>query len=270
MEVLWANLTWPEIKEATIDDAIVLIPVGSMEQHGQHLPISTDSINCFEIVQRAAQKVSDKVKVLVTPALWAGYSAHHMNFPGTISLEVNTLSTVVFQICKCIYAHGFKRIVLVNGHGGNNSALQVASQEIGEKLHFPAVVIKLLDLLKDHIQEVRRSRPSAYRSHAGELETSLQLVFSPSLIKKNKFRKVDTYPSSEYKGKFFVYDGNWEVMTATGGVGDPSLASKDKGEKLIDIAVSELANFLTEFRTWDLMGFWPPQTRKLDNTTSTE
>ncbi|MGY5858023.1 MAG: creatininase family protein, partial [Candidatus Thorarchaeota archaeon] len=122
MKYLLAKMTWPEVEEILKETDIVLVPVGSTEQHGPALPVDTDAYITTELTLLLAEKIWSKQKVVVAPTMSFGYSPHHMDFKGTISLNESTLANVYVDICKSLDHHGFKKIILVNGHGGNETA----------------------------------------------------------------------------------------------------------------------------------------------------
>jgi len=118
--MLWQDHTWPELADAARKGYLVVQPCGSTEQHGKHLPVDTDSAIVFEVAQRAADEVG---RTLVLPCLHYGLSSHHLDFPGTVSLSLETYTTLFRDIARCVAHHGFKILILLNGHGGNTAAL---------------------------------------------------------------------------------------------------------------------------------------------------
>ena len=123
----WAELRWPEMKQLDRANTVVILPTGSMEQHGPHLPLQVDHF----IANRLAEDLEKRMpEVLILPPVWAGASAHHMDFPGTITLRPRVFIDLLREICGCLRHHGFRRIVLLNGHGGNRSILEVLAQEL--------------------------------------------------------------------------------------------------------------------------------------------
>jgi creatinine amidohydrolase len=121
--VIWSELTAAELRDKARADAIVLLPVASIEQHGPHLPVGVDSILCEGICRRAAEAMAAEIPVLVAPTLWCGMAEHHMAFGGTFSFDLSTYRSVLIALTSSIERHGFKRLIIVNGHGGNIAAL---------------------------------------------------------------------------------------------------------------------------------------------------
>ena len=125
-EVLLYKLTRPEVEEYLKENDIVLFPTGSTEQHGKHIAIDNDAFTALEVSKRVAEKTG----VLVAPVMPFGYSPHHMAFSGTITLPFETLLQVYKEVCKSLMKHGFKKIVIMNGHGGNSNVIAEALRRI--------------------------------------------------------------------------------------------------------------------------------------------
>ena len=121
-------------------DAMVILPVASLEQHGPHLPVEVDSMLGEAVAVRAARKIGERgQQALVLPVLWTGLSEHHMSFGGTITLDVPTFAAVIEGVCRSVLRHGFKRNILLNAHGGNENALRTITDELTPKLGAPIV-----------------------------------------------------------------------------------------------------------------------------------
>ncbi|NJO33403.1 MAG: creatininase family protein, partial [Rhodospirillales bacterium] len=121
--VMWKELTAAELRDKAQAGAIVLLPVASMEQHGPHLPVGVDTILCEAVCKAAAEAAASEVPVVVAPTLWCGLAEHHMAYGGTFTFDIPTYQAVLLAFLKSIGRHGFKRVLIVNGHGGNISAL---------------------------------------------------------------------------------------------------------------------------------------------------
>jgi creatinine amidohydrolase len=150
------SLSWTEIKKANLASKIVILPLGSFEQHGPHLPFTTDS----DIVTAIAQAVECRQpkKVLLLPTLWVGHSTHHLAFPGTLSVHQMPYIQLIVELCSSIAQMGAKKIFLLNGHGGNDVPARTALREL--KSQFPVVQFVFASywtLATKTIQEVRES-----------------------------------------------------------------------------------------------------------------
>src|SRR5262245_17324355 len=140
LEMEWRKLRAEQLRERARADAIVILPVASLEQHGPHLPVEVDSMLGETVALRAARKMVERGQpVLVLPVLWTGLSEHHMSFGGTITLDFPAFAAVVEGVVRSVLRHGFKRIVLLNAHGGNENALRTITDELTPKLGVPIV-----------------------------------------------------------------------------------------------------------------------------------
>lgn len=249
-EASWGCKSAPEI--ASIggrDGSILVLPVGSIEQHGNHLPVATDSILVSEIAHLGAERVMDDVPIVVAPTVWSGYSPHHLSFGGTLSLEYDHLMDVLEDIAKTGVQNGFDAVLLLNGHGGNKSAVGGAVNTIGTA--HPSVEITGLtyfDLADSFIDEIRDSK-SGGMAHAGEFETSLMLHLREDLVDQN--REAEYFDRSyDLAGDDLVEGGPlsiyrpFEEYTESGAIGDPDLASAEKGTEIYTRLGDELETLL--------------------------
>jgi creatinine amidohydrolase len=227
-KVLWQELRRSEIQRAVEADAIVIIPVGSTEQHGNHLPLNTDTNCCFSIAQRAAQAI-DEFPILVLPPIWTGYSPHHMAYPGTITLKYHTLVELITQVAASVHAHGFKKILLLNGHGGNSAIVAVTRAKLADEEGISAMSYTYWDMpsVPEEMEAVSQS-DKGFIGHAAEIETSLQLYLQPELVDKDAAVWVP---------------GLW---------GDPSTATREKGERIFNAALEALVKILREYHSGTL------------------
>lgn len=179
----WEELTTREIDDLDRDRTIVILPLGSVEQHGNHLPLGTDTILAHAVALAAALETRDAV---VLPPPWYGFSAHHMRFPGSITLRVETLMAMVEDIAASVISHGFGRILIVNGHGGNNGAIDVLASTLGHKHYGTARIAALtyFQLAREAIADLRQSETGGM-GHAGEFETALLQHLRPKLECEN-------------------------------------------------------------------------------------
>jgi len=176
-----AHMSWADVEEFLKGSDMAIIPLGSIEQHGPQTPLGTDFLDALELALLVAQQA----EVVVAPALMVGYSEHHMGFPGTLTISTDTLQQVVFEVSQSLIRHGFKKIMLLNRHGGNNTAVNIAIQRINHETEATAVDISGLQPLE------KPELPPAPQIdwHAGVGETSLMLYLTPSLVDMSKARK---------------------------------------------------------------------------------
>jgi len=254
----WEELTSPEIDALDRDATVVLLPVGSVEQHGNHMPLGTDTMLAHAVSLAAAEKAGDAI---VMPSPSYGFSAHHMRFAGSVTLRVETFMGLVEDIVGSAVAHGFRRILIVNGHGGNNGAVDVLSSVLGHRHYGKARIAGLtyFALARDAIAALRKSQPGGM-GHACEFETSMIQHIRPELVKID--RAVTIYPDAG--SNYLTTDllGSSAVRTyhdfgdlsPTGTLGDPSLASPEAGAAFFDAVTRELATFIEDFRGWRIRG----------------
>ncbi len=162
-KVLWETLRRSEFERAVKEDAIVIIPVASIEQHGNHLPVNTDTNCCFTIAQRTAQAI-DEFPVLVLPPIWTGYSPHHMSHPGSITLKYHTFVELLTQVAVSVHAHGFKKILFLNGHAGNSPVIAAMRTKLAAEEGFSSLGYNYWDLpsVAEEIKKVSGIGPKTF------------------------------------------------------------------------------------------------------------
>lgn len=253
IETSIGGLTYPEIQAtAERSGSIFVLPVGSVEQHGHHLPTATDTILVDAVAQHGAERVADEVPVLVAPPVWSGYSPHHQGFGGTLTLEFESLLHVVEDLADAAVEMGFDAVLLLNGHGGNIPLVNAAVSTIGDEHGDVAVTgLTYFQLAEPFIDDVRESERGGI-AHAGEFETSLMYHLRPELVRDDRIRS--TYGTDPYahagdemfdRGPLSVYRP-FEEYTETGEIGDPTLASAEKGEELFDRLLDEFEVVLAQ------------------------
>ncbi len=255
MRVLWSELRSPELKELAAQNAIVLVPTGAMEQHGPHLPVGADALIAHEISRRVCEEVHDKTVAVYLPALWVGYSPQHVEFAGTVTLEAETFLRLICDICRSIWYQGFRRILLLNSHGKNRDLLGTAVAELKYRYDVSVAQINYWNLVTKYLEEWRVSKVGGI-NHAGEMETSLMLHLYKDLIHMPDARKQFIAPASPYLGRDLTVSGavklerNLAELSASGVVGDPTVATNARGKELFDCIVAEISRFLLEFDAW--------------------
>lgn len=251
----WAGSTYEEI--TTIGeqgDSVLVVPIGSIEQHGRHLPVATDTLLVDAIVSRTGEHLTenDDVPFLVTPTIWTGYSPHHMDFGGTLTAPFGTLLAVLTDVIESGLENGFDSVLIVNGHGGNTSLIAAATSEVGSAASDREILsCTYFELAVPFVDEIRDSDIGGI-AHGGEFETSLMLHLRPDLVKQE--RTNVTYRGEPYThasremfdtGTLSPYR-SFAEMSETGELGDPTLATPEKGEELLANLVAELATIIRE------------------------
>lgn len=258
--VSWAGKTYPEIRSVgESDGSVLVVPVGSIEQHGPHMPVATDVLLADAVARGGADAASDEgVPVLVTPPVWTGSSDHHLHWGGTISIEVVTMLSVLNQVARSALQNGFDAIFFLNGHGGNSAIVNAATKTVGTEHPDVQVIATTYYFLAEPIAEELRDSRYGGMSHAGEFETSLVLHLAPELVRESEYA-VDyrEEPKGGYDGAFhdFFSHGPLSVYHAAdaregpGTTGDPTAATADKGAAIYEFLVEEVSSLLAEIST---------------------
>ena len=243
-----SDLTWPKV-QALSKDTPVVIPVAALEQHGHHLPLFTDSMLLGEIVRRAAEKVADRV--LFAPLMWLGNSDHHLDFAGTLSAPPRVYIDLLNGLAENFLAHGFKRIVFLNGHGGNDVPGRQAIFEVRQQHRQRSDLLLLFATYWNLAPDLRASVPGLvqrHMSHACEWETSMILRLAPHLV-----GDISKLASIESGNAFDPASRGWitKDRTAPGHIGDPRAATAEKGEALLQAFAAGAVAFLERVLAWD-------------------
>lgn len=257
--VQWQVQTRPDIAACDRERTVVVLPLGAVEQHGLHMPLGTDTMLAAAVAEGAARRLAGTVPVLLLPPPWYGYSPHHMSFPGTVTLSSATFMAMVKDIAGSVLAHGFRRLALVNGHGGNVSVLDVVASDLGHAWHRRARIAAAtyFALVAHRAPEFRESAVGGM-GHACEFETSLMLHLAGEAVRME--RAETCYP--ETNSPFLATDLfgrslartyiDFADLSATGTFGDPGLASAEKGARIFASCVEELSRFLADFAQWPI------------------
>ncbi|MEW6263086.1 MAG: creatininase family protein [Thermodesulfobacteriota bacterium] len=251
----YGKLTWPEIKEMD-KDRVVILPVGAMEDHGPHLPLDTDNLIIWEIAKGISEKIPDEV--LLLPLIPFGFNEHHKDFPGVIYIQPETLLHFVVDITSSLAYHGFRRILILNGHGSNHPVLDLAARKTVIATECLCASVSYWNVIAETLRANRRSRLGGM-AHACELETSIYLYFDPAHVQLNKAAASIVHDD---KSRYFCLDlmGGakamamqwWSAQTRDGTMGDPTVADPGQGKTFYEAAVSELVGLVMEMRRMQL------------------
>jgi len=247
-EFEWANLKAREIRQLKDRDAIVILPIGSIEQHGPHLPVQVDTLLVSEVAQRTARLVAKNSAVIVLPTIWSGLAEHHMSLGGTVTLDLTTFFALIRGIVRSVARNGFKRILLLNGHGGNMTALNALCAELSVEMSLPIGLATYWVPAQREFEEILDEQQSV--EHACEAETSMLLALRPDLVDMSAV--VSLRPPRDWEGgpsDIYV----WRPVAAwspSGVAGVPGAASAEKGEKLLNAAAQALADRLRSGQMW--------------------
>lgn len=246
-----AKMTWQDVNDAATARRVVLLPVGAIEQHGPHLPLDTDNLSVETVCLRAAERAPDLL--VCAPPVHYGFNEHNMDFPGTVTVDAEHFVHYCTDVAKSFGRMGFRRVLLVNGHGSNAHLLEQAARLA--TLGSPAKVasVSYWALITEEFAAIRESPFPGGTSHACEFETSTYLYLDPEHVKRDKI-----VPGIREQRKYFWEDlmagspvkfTDWRsTQTDTGVGGDPTLATAEKGERIVGAAAARLVEVAREFR----------------------
>ena len=252
-EVRWDRLTAPALKAAVRDKTVVIIPLGATEQHGPHLPVQVDWRLAYEVSLRAARLMHGRQRALVTPAIPFGMSEHHMSLGGTLTLNFATMAAVVGCVVKSAARHGFERIFVLNGHGGNIAALETIITELTIELQLPLAGGTYWHIAADSIARILERQDRVL--HACEAETSMIQALSPETVLplEASFRSPLIPGLSAIEG---VNPGvyRWQQLqtrSTLGLIGEAWAATPEKGRLLLDAVSRDVADALSNQALWE-------------------
>ncbi|MBF0104934.1 MAG: creatininase family protein [Deltaproteobacteria bacterium] len=241
---MWEAMTWEEIDARLKKVDTAILPCGSIEQHGTHLPVDVDYYDIKYLAQRVAE-ICSSPRPFVLPAIPYGVSYHHEDFRGTLSVTNNALGLYVYDIGINLARHGIKKLILLNGHGDNGPTLNYAAQMINRDAH----IFVCIESGETSDADVGGLIETPNDIHAGEIETSTTLALRPELVKIQKARDNTLNFASSYMN-FSSHGVPWYVRTKrlsrTGVMGNPQKASAKKGNKIWEIIISHLVQFVEE------------------------
>ncbi len=245
------ELNWPQAETRFSEIDIALLPVGSTEQHGTHLPLDTDTFDALKLAEDVAHAFQDP-KPIVLPAVPYGVSYHHMSFSGTISITNESLTGIVYDIGMSVSCHGVKKLIIINGHGGNTPSLKNAAQMINRDAH----IFTCVDTGETSDVDIGRIIETPNDAHAGEIETSTALALRPHLVDAQNMQKFIPDFSSRYLDFSSSRSVEWytrtERISPNGVLGDPTKASEEKGRMIWSIMVKNLVSFVGELKDMTL------------------
>jgi len=247
----YQHYTWVEMKEVVKRNPVVVIPVGSVEDHGPHLPLDTDNFLISSICEEAAKRASGDI--LLMPLIPYGFETHHMDFPGTIDIHMEHMLHYTLDVCKSVARHGFDRILLADGHGSNMPILDLVARRTIIDTEALCAPFLWPSLALGDIKAVRESGRGGM-SHACELETSVYLYLDGERVHMYKAVKEMEQPDSEFIWSDLLAPGPvrmmdiWTRFSRTGVNGDPTVATREKGKIIFEAVVENFVKFAREFR----------------------
>jgi creatinine amidohydrolase len=247
-----ADMTWPEARDALAAARVVIVPVGSTEQHGPGMTLSTDITMATAMAIRVARRLFPRA--LVAPSLPFGLSPHHMRFPGTITLRPDTLTAVLLDVLRSLQQHGVSRFFLLNGHGGNQASLSVVAARARHELGVEAATAMYSQAAAD----VLNARFGRAYMHACEVEASLALAAAPELVRTEALAAGEELPA-RYRytalagggapgGSFVDVAARMDEISANGALGDARKASAEAGAEVRCVCVGAVVDLHDEIK----------------------
>lgn len=250
-------LSWTAIAELPDrENTVIVLPAGSIEQHGPHLPCAVDTLICAGVVGHALARLGDEVPAYALPPITYGKSEEHLHFPGTLTLSGETLMATVVEIGESVYRSGFRKFLIVNGHGGQPQVLEMAARELrlrhGDFIVVPQHTWRLPHVAGRYLSEKERQ----LAMHAGHAETAIVMALAPDTV--HMARAVANYPPV-FPSKLLSPDGRpacaWSARDfgPSGVIGDPLPATREQGEAILDSLAASWAQAIVELHALS----WP-------------
>ncbi|HET7264116.1 MAG TPA: creatininase family protein [bacterium] len=258
-EYRYEHLTWPEINDAVAMNKVIVLPVGSTEQHGHHLPLDVDAKLSSAVVYEAARRSPHEM--LVLPPVAYGYCHHVMDFPGTINIEPSTFVKFLLDITRSVAYHGFKRIVVVNGHGSNHPLVEEVGRQTILQTDALCLTLSWWQLVAERWnREWRESVLPGGCAHACELETSMYQHVDPDGVRAEQIKtEMAAFMSLPGAGRWHAVDlttsspaaiVEWtSTYTVSGVIGEAARATAEKGRHVFEHAVAQMVDMVRWFRT---------------------
>jgi creatinine amidohydrolase len=249
----YGEMTWPEIKAAAGQRRVAIVPIATLEDHGLHLPVDTDLLLCSAVCEEAASRAPDRTVLL--PPINHGYSPHHMDFPGAITIGAQTLIAYGVDVCRSLAHHGFERILIVNGHGSNTPFVDIIARLTVVETQALAAAVNYWAApgVREVAEALRESEKIGGMNHACEFETSLYLALRPDLVDMSKaVHELSHRPSKNYWTDLVGGDGPlammefWSQLSDSGVMGDATKATAEKGRALLDAAATGIVELVDE------------------------
>lgn len=229
-------------------ETLLVWPVGAVEQHGPHLPVGTDYLTIEFLARNAAMKAATQIPVLVAPTLPFGSSHHHLPFGGTMSISTDGYYRVAYELAESLIISGFRKIFIVNGHGGNNELLQLITRDLGLKHPASLAAASYWTVAWDALVALDAHKPGRLPGHAGAFETSVMMALHPELVQEPRPHRdnvASTDPRSFYRPYRAEHHGSWQAID--GYSDSPDRGDAQRGKAYVAAIVDTLAAAMVEF-----------------------
>jgi len=251
IEIEWMKLTAAELREQASANAMVIVPIASLEQHGPHLATGVDIVLGTGVAHETARQLRARgEQVVVTPCVWTGLAEHHMEFGGTVTLDYAAFSGVLRGIVRSAARHGFRRVMLLNGHGGNAEAVGVAATEFSVEFGIRVAGGTYWHIVPEVIGPLLERQ--AGLMHACEAETSLMMHLAPDSVRMERLAEAHGPASTRVEGQpsGLMMRRSFKALSSSGVVGDARLATSEKGRNLVSNIGAKLADVLANPKLW--------------------
>ncbi|MBY0335197.1 MAG: creatininase family protein [Acetobacteraceae bacterium] len=251
MDIEWMKLTAAEVQARAAADALVIVPVASLEQHGPHLATGVDMVLGGNVALETARRLAAQGhEVIVTPVVWTGLAEHHMAFGGTVTLDSATFQAVLRGVVRSAARHGFRRVMLLNGHGGNAEAIGTAATDLAAEFGIRVAGGTYWHMVPEVIAPLLERQPTLM--HACEAETSLMMHLAPGSVRPERLAEAVGPSSSRVEGQppGLLMRRSFRSFSETGVVGDARTATPAKGEKLLAAIAARCAELLANPKLW--------------------
>jgi creatinine amidohydrolase len=250
-EIEWMRLTAEELRARAEADALVIVPVGSLEQHGPHLATGVDIVLATAVAERVARRLADAgAPVVITPTVWTGLAEHHMAFGGTVTLDYDAFAGVLRGILRSAQRCGFRRAMLLNGHGGNAEAVAVAATAATTELGIKVAAGTYWHLIGGAFAPILERQAGVL--HACEAETSMMLAVRPDSVRRARLPEAHGPGSTRVEGQppTLTLRRSFRDVSPSGVIGDARPATAAKGGHLLDTAAERIAGMLNNPALW--------------------
>lgn len=244
------EMTTYEAADAVTASPVVIIPAGAVEQHGPAMALATDWVRAERVAELVAAELGGRA--VIGPPLPVGVSPHHLAFAGTISLTTTTFAALVREYADNLYRNGWRKVLVITGHGGNNATLTTVAQDL--LTTHPDLGFAWTPLTALAREVVTEMRVSEVHGHCGEAETAQMLHLAPDLVHPDRLAAgatshddLDPTARLGYQGGHPTLTVRYDTISANGVLGDPRRATRDDGRKIIDVAVARIASFVREW-----------------------
>jgi creatinine amidohydrolase len=260
----YEELSWPQVRAAAAHDPVVVLPLGTTEQHGPHLPLMTDYLTAGRIADAAISRLAERAGDGPPPALLMhpvpySFNEHHLDFPGTIAIDAHVIIDYLVCIGRSLAHHGFRHLVYYNGHGSNVPFVDIAARLVTNQTEAVAAALSWWSLLQPEDLAWRESAYPGGFSHACEAETSLLLHLRPDLVDMTRaVRDMDGVQRSAHiywdlqKGSPVHFQEFFSRNSRTGTKGDPTCATAEKGRVVVECVVANMIELVREFRAREI------------------